>query len=161
MSTRPVKEPQKDTGISTRGPVCRLREESIDWLIATTEGQTVPERDQALHDMLVVRIHQETLAVKGSCLYYVHARVSDCRRRSCSDNTAVSSSTIIRATLSIHMLDTLNILNLFRISLKGLTKLDSYYTTAFFFFYCSFLYLRTTTPPVKYNKIMSLRDKVR
>ena len=35
-------------------------EESIDWLIATTAGQTVPERDQALHDNLVVRIHKET-----------------------------------------------------------------------------------------------------
>ena len=69
----------------------------------------MPERDQALHDNLVVHIYQETLAVKGSCLYYVHARVSGCRRRSCSDNTAVSSSMIIRRTLSIYMLDTLNI----------------------------------------------------
>ena len=74
-------------------------EESIDWLIATTAGQTVPERDQAFHDKLVVCIHEETLAVKGSCLYYVHVRVSGCRRRSCSDNTAVSSSMIIRRTL--------------------------------------------------------------
>ena len=84
-------------------------EESIACLIATTASQTVPERDQALRDKLVVRIHQETLAVKGSCLYYVHARVSSCRRRSCIDNRAVSSSMIIRRTLSIYMLDTLNI----------------------------------------------------
>ena len=51
-------------------------EENIVWLIAMAAGQTVPERDQALHDKLVVRIHQETLGVKGSCLYYVHNRVS-------------------------------------------------------------------------------------
>ena len=78
-------------------------EENIVWLIATTAGQTVPERDQALHDNLIVRIHQEMLAVKGSCLYYAYARVSGCRRRSCSDNTAVSSSMIIWRTLSIYI----------------------------------------------------------
>ena len=49
-------------------------EESIDWLIDTTACQTVPERDQALHDNLGVRIRQETLAVKGSCLLLRSAR---------------------------------------------------------------------------------------
>ena len=140
----------KDT--HTRGPVCRLQGEGIAWLIATTAGQIVPERDQALHDKLVVRIHQETLAVKGSCLYYVHAGVSSCRRRSPSDNTAVSRSMMIRRTLYIYRLDTLNICNFF---LKGPTKCGSYHTTAIIlnsnlvapFCMC------TTTPPVKYNTI--------
>ena len=85
-------------------------EESIDWLIATTEGQTVPERDQALDDKSVVaRIYQETLAVKGSCLYYVHARASGYRTRSANGNSAVRGSMIIRRTLSTFRLDMLNI----------------------------------------------------
>ena len=37
----------KDT--HTRGPACRPRGGG-HWLIATTAGQTVPDRDQALHD---------------------------------------------------------------------------------------------------------------
>ena len=77
-------------------------EESSDWLIDTTAGQTVPERYRVIHDTLVaVRIHKETMTVMGSCLYYVHANVSGRRRRSCSDNTAVSCSMKMRQTLSI------------------------------------------------------------
>ena len=125
-------------------------EERIGWLIATTASQTVPERDQALYNnKLVARIHQETLAVLGNCLYYVHARVSGCRRRWCSDNTAVSSRMNTRRTLSICMLNTLNICCKFCF----VTKCDSYHTTAIILNSCSFLYVRTTTPPVKYNTI--------
>ena len=76
-------------------------EDSSYWLIATTAGQTEHERYRALHDKLVARTHHETMTVKGSCLYYVHAKVSGRKRRSCSDNTAVSCSKKIRRTLSI------------------------------------------------------------
>ena len=52
----------------TRGPVFRLRggEHQL------TQQVNLCPSDQVLHDKLAVRIHQETLAVKGSYLYYVH-----------------------------------------------------------------------------------------